>query len=89
MDEEASNGDRIKATEIVLDRVLGKALQHVSMDVLVGQPPWMKALAASITSLEDLRTVRLIVNALPGETNGEIVEGKVVEEELVIFDEEP
>lgn len=80
LDDEASYSDRIKATQLVLDRVMGTPQQHVSLDVLIDQPPWMKLEAAAIANVDDLRHHVGIVPSLP-DADAEVVDGEVVEPE--------
>lgn len=46
-DENADTGVRVKAAELILDRTLGKAPQHVTLDV---NAPWQKLMAQAIVS---------------------------------------
>lgn len=78
LDEAASYSDRIRATEMVLDRVMGKPRQDVSLDVLIDQPPWMKLMASAIVTLEDLKAHEGIVPSLPADGDA-IAEGEIVE----------
>ena len=47
--------DRIKAIEIIMDRVMGKAADRV--EVTQNAPPWAKALQGAIVSLKSERVV--------------------------------
>lgn len=47
-DLSAPHADRIKAASLILDRVLGKSPQAI--EVAMQEPPYLKALAASIVS---------------------------------------
>jgi hypothetical protein len=46
-DEDAQNSDRIKAANLIMDRVLGKAPEHVTF-TLQEEPPWAVAIRAAI-----------------------------------------
>jgi hypothetical protein len=51
VDEEAADPDRIKAAEIICDRVLGKPRESVLLDVQGDAEPWRQLLIKSIVSL--------------------------------------
>ncbi len=52
-DEEASNRDRIKAAELILDRALGKAPQAVDLHIDTEKlQPWQRMMAESIVPTE-------------------------------------
>jgi hypothetical protein len=44
-DDEAQYADRIKAAQLIMDRVMGRAPQTVRLEV---EPPWVAALAGAI-----------------------------------------
>ena len=70
-----SDSDRLKAIELLFDRVLGKAPQHVSLDVGTDdQPsPWMKVVAQAVVgSVEQAKAL------MAGQSD--VVDGEVVEE---------
>jgi hypothetical protein len=46
-DEEAQYSDRIKAATLIMDRVMGKAAEHVTL-TLQEEPPWAKVIRAAI-----------------------------------------
>ena len=74
--EKTSDSDRLKAIELLFDRVLGKAPQHVSLDVgSDDQPsPWMKVVAQAVVgSVEQAKAL------MAG--NSDVVDGEVVEEQ--------
>jgi hypothetical protein len=50
LDEDADAKVRVEAASTILDRVLGKAPQHVSLDI---EAPWMKIMAEAIVSRDD------------------------------------
>ena len=64
-DAEADPAVRVKAAELILDRTLGKAPQHVAVDVTGDSPAWQQLVASAIVP-----TLQL-----PAE---DIVEGEVV-----------
>lgn len=52
-DEDVSHSDRIKAATFIVEKVYGKAPEHVRLDVGVGLPKWMQALTDGIVSTEE------------------------------------
>jgi hypothetical protein len=49
-DKKADEADRIKAAEIILDRVMGKAKEHVQLDIEA--QPWQRIIASAIVASE-------------------------------------
>ncbi|MCA1833222.1 MAG: hypothetical protein ABR548_01490 [Actinomycetota bacterium] len=49
-DDSAPHSDRIKAATFIVERVYGKAPEHVTLDV-GGEAPWMKAIMDSVVDL--------------------------------------
>lgn len=47
-DKKANEADRIKAAELIMDRVMGKAKEHVQLDIQ--SEPWQRMIASSIVS---------------------------------------
>jgi len=74
--DKTTDSDRLKAIELLFDRVLGKAPQHVSLDVGTDdQPsPWMKVVAQAVVgSVEQAKAL------MAGQSD--VVDGEVVDEE--------
>jgi hypothetical protein len=65
-DENADTAVRVKAAELILDRALGKAPQHVSVDV---NAPWRQLMAQAIVASVD-----------PPGADEEVVDGELVED---------
>ncbi len=71
-DDEADLVVRVKAAELILDRVLGKAPQTVALDVTANSAPWQRMAATAIVS---------IVGNQDQIGASEVVEGEVVPED--------
>jgi hypothetical protein len=70
-DENADTATRVKAAELILDRTLGKAPQHVSLD-FQGDVPWKQLMAQAVVgSVEQARALL---------EEGDVVDGEVVED---------
>jgi hypothetical protein len=74
-DKKAPNGDRLRAAEIIFDRILGKPKESVSLDLRSGgePPPWQRVAAVAI--------VGTIADA------HDVIEGEIVETEEVFDDD--
>lgn len=79
-DKSADPAVRVKAASEILDRALGKAPEHVSLDIEM--QPWQRAIAQSIVG-RDLRIVATEeqAKALDDDEDAEIVDGELVEAE--------
>lgn len=51
-DPDASPSDRIRAAELIFDRVLGKPKESVDLN-LSGDAPWQRMIAAAIVGTEE------------------------------------
>jgi hypothetical protein len=71
-DKQADLGLRMKAAELIMDRVMGKAPEHVSLDVQTGNAPWQRAFASAVVGI-------VATEERARELEGEVVEGQVVE----------
>ncbi len=73
-DEQAAPADRIRAAEVLFDRVLGKPRESVSLDIAAtSTPKWQLALAQGIvSSLEQVSRVG---------QHEDVVDGEIVEEQ--------
>jgi hypothetical protein len=70
-DENADTAVRVKAAELILDRTLGKAPQHVSLD-FQGDVPWKQLMAQAVVgSVEQAKALL---------EEGDVVDGEVVED---------
>jgi hypothetical protein len=67
--ETTSDSDRLKAIELLFDRVLGKAPQHVSLDVgSDSEPtPWMKLVAQAVVGSVEQAKALMAENVIDGE----------------------
>jgi hypothetical protein len=70
-DTDAANGDRIKAAEIIFDRVLGKPKESVMVDVHGDVTPWQQLLVKAIVGTEEQAQDVL---------SGKVVEGEVLDD---------
>jgi hypothetical protein len=81
-DKRAEPADRVRAAELMFNRVLGKPKEAVTLDFQVDdeQPAWQKLMAKGIVaSVED---AALMLDRQRGlEEQGEIVDGELVEED--------
>jgi hypothetical protein len=76
VDSEADAAVRIKAAELILDRTLGKAPQHVAIDVTTGDmPAFHRMVAAALVGTEDQ------VAQAAQAAHGEIIDAELVEDE--------
>jgi len=70
-----SDSDRLKAIELLFDRVLGKAPQHVSLDVEVDsegpEPAWLRLVRNAVVG--SLQQARELMDGSPDVVNGEVV----------------
>jgi hypothetical protein len=74
-DPEADTSVRVKAAELICDRVLGKAPQSVSVGVEIG-PRYAGVVASALVgSVEQARAL------MEAEAEGDVVEGEIVGEE--------
>ncbi len=76
-DEKAPYPVRLKAAGMVLDRVWGRAPEHVKVDVQ--QPPWAIA-------LKDMMIVGNEQQARAIDLDDDVIDAEVVEDEDIIFD---
>ncbi len=75
-DEHAYNSDRLKAANMILDRTLGKAREHVTVD-FQQEPPWAVAIRDMYASQGSLKV---------GPGDDDVIDAEVVEDEDIIFD---
>jgi hypothetical protein len=81
-DKRAEPYERMKAAEMILDRVLGKPKESLALDLAMDgeQPAWHKLMAKGIVaSVEEAGLLLERERAAEGE--GEIVDGELVEDE--------
>jgi hypothetical protein len=76
-DEEASNRDRLKAAELILDRALGKAPEHVNVSLGPDLAPWQQMMADSIVMVGTEEQAALPPAPTPDD---DVIEGEIVEE---------
>ncbi len=70
----AKDSDRIKAANIILDRVLGKTPEHITVDV--HEPPWAMA-------IRDMYRTQGPLQVGPGD----VIDAEVVEDDPIFADE--
>lgn len=68
-DENAATSDRIRAAEIMLDRIMGKPRESVALDLTASgeEAPWRKVIAAAIVGTEET-------------SDDDVIEAEIVEE---------
>ena len=71
-DENADTATRVKAAELILDRTLGRAPQHVSLDFQTDSK-WGTLMAQAVVGSVDQARALL-------EEEGDVVDGEVVED---------
>lgn len=73
-DAEADPALRLRASELVMDRVMGRAPTHIDVDVQTNSAPWQRLVASAIVATED--QARELVEG----GDSELVEGEVIED---------
>ncbi len=87
-DDEATNRDRIKAAEVILDRALGKAPEHVNLSLAGAIPAWQRMIkdAVLVGTEEQARALppKRVENEADDdegdEAEDDVIEGEIVEE---------
>lgn len=57
LDDEAAYADRIKASQLVMERVMGKSPERVEIAV---EPPWATALRHALVDVSEVEAPRVI-----------------------------
>jgi uncharacterized protein YPO0396 len=73
-DEHAYNSDRLKAANMILDRTLGRAREHLTVDVQ-GEPPWALAIRDMYSQLK--------VGPPSSDASAEIIDAEIVDEDPI------
>lgn len=77
-DKRAAKSDRIKAAEVLMDRVLGRPKEQVSLDLTAEASPWQSLIAAAIVGTEEQARTQ---------ADSEVVEGEVLDDEDELLDD--
>lgn len=73
----AEDRDRIKAAQLVIERVMGKAIERVEVGI-TNDPPWMEALQAGIV---DIETEQPAIGPVPyDDDDDEIIDAEIIED---------
>ncbi len=78
--KEVDNGTRLKAAELIINRVLGKLPEHVTLEVAQQEEPAFKRILS--TALVMVPTLK-DAEALGAGQDGDVVEGELVEDEVL------
>jgi hypothetical protein len=79
---EASIGDRIKAAELIFDRVLGRPRESVSLDVHEEVPAWQRLILGSLVGMREGQIVGLVAtDEQARQVEQEALEGELLDEE--------
>lgn len=74
-DEHAYNSDRLKAANMILDRTLGKAREHITLDIQQ-EPPWALA-------IRDMYQAQGSLDVGPPSRLDDVVDAELVEDDPV------
>lgn len=72
LDDAAPYGDRIKAAQLIMERVLGKAPERVQFTVAAEDPPWLKALR-----------VATVVGEIGEPVRAGVIDAEVIEDDFL------